>query len=189
MPDEEHQHPETGMTRVQARRLLDRICHTYQSRAEWPGLGLVWGDEPGTATEAEQLACYQAMRAAGAIPPEVGFFMVARILERRVDRVHQAAYWKEFATRFHALREAHGLADNEDWGSGEGPPELQALDAEFEATWDQITAAVYEQAGEAELAHLFRNDGAEFDRRFEVGRHFVCGPFPRETRAPSKDTE
>lgn len=128
---------------------------------------------------------------AGRMPLDAGLFWVQRILvdagpgEERA----QTVYHRDFQGRFEIIRREHGLADGEDWPVGEGPPECEALDREFEAACQRVEADVLcEYAGRLghpllkEAADLCRSDRLAFERRVEKGRQWFFGP-PDETAA------
>jgi len=71
------------------------------------------------------------------------------------------------------------LEEDEFWYVGEGPPEWQALNQEFNRVVDEIMAETFLRNSELELA---MNPAVEDDALFEQGRLLV---FPPEPDAPS----
>ncbi len=51
----------------------------------------------------------------------------------------------------------------------EAPDEAQRLDQIWEEKADKITAAAFREYGEEEMAYLYENDQAEFQRRYKQG--------------------
>jgi len=78
---------------------------------------------------------------AGRFPADAALKYIVMILEHKVagDRIREV-YNRDFRERAEAIRRKHSLADDEDWPRGEGPPEDQALGAEFEAVCGRIEA-------------------------------------------------
>ncbi len=131
------------------------------------------------SAEEERLAVYQAVRDAGSVPEEAGFYLVswqidALTLEEADEEL------QDYEDRLGEIRQAHGLDEDEDWEEGEGPPDYQDVLRQQQATWDALYLASLEEHGEQGMAQLFREDREQFDRLSEVGRQFFHGDLPEE---------
>ncbi len=51
----------------------------------------------------------------------------------------------------------------------EAPDQAQRLRQQWDEKADKITAAIFREYGEEEMAHLYENDYAEFQRRYKQG--------------------
>ncbi|MGB2754660.1 MAG: hypothetical protein WBD75_01925 [Phycisphaerae bacterium] len=125
---------------------------------------------------------------AGRIPVDAAMFFVTRFgvshgldgpAERRISEVYE----RNFKARFDAIRKKHGLGADEDWALGEGPPEAEALNAEFDATCGRVEAETLDEYADRtghpllkEAAELCRLDSLAFERRVEKGRQWFFGP-------------
>ena len=136
------------------------------------------GEEP---TLEEHVAFGLAGYDAGRFPADVALKYVVMVLEHKVagDRI-QEVYNRDFRERAEAIRKKHGLADDEDWPRGEGPPEDQALGAEFEAVCGRIEADVLREYADKtghpllkEAADQCASDRPAFERRLERGRQWL----------------
>lgn len=136
------------------------------------------GEEP---TPEEHVAFGLAGYDAGRFPADAALKYVVMILEHKVagDRI-QEVYNRDFRERAEAIRNKHGLADDEDWPRGEGPPEDQALGAEFEAVCGRIEAEVLQEYADKaghpllkEAADQLAFDRPAFERRLERGREWL----------------
>jgi len=136
------------------------------------------GEEP---TLEEHVAFGLAGYDAGRFPGDAALKYLAMILEYKVagDRI-QEVYNRGFRERAEAIRKTHGLAADEDWPRGEGPPEDQALGAEFEAVCGRIEAEVLRECTDKtghpllkEAADQCASDRPAFERRLERGRQWL----------------
>jgi len=85
--------------------------------AAWAGLG------PQSSSE-QRLAVYRAVRAAGSVPAEAGFFLVAWIVDVLTDdRV--PARLREAEARLEAIRELYGMQEDAPAAADDGPPEFR----------------------------------------------------------------
>lgn len=75
-----------------------------------------------------------------------------------------------------AIRQAHGLDEDDSWPSGEEPPEYAEAQRQLHDAWDALYAAKLEEFGEHAMARLFREDREQFDQLSEAGRQFFHGP-------------
>jgi len=110
------------------------------------------------------------------------------MLDSETDRRIQAVYNEEYRERFEAIRQKHGLGPDEFWALGEGPEEAQSLDREFNAACDRVTLQIFQEHADRtghpflrQAADLLASDPHEFERRREVGRQSLFGPFKEQT--------
>jgi len=139
----------------------------------------------GTVTWEEHLEFGLAVYDAGRMPADAAVFWVQRALIDAgpgEDQV-QSLYVDGFGGCFEAIHKKHGLADGDDWAPGEGPPEHEALNAEFEEAEHRLYGEVLrEYAAKAahpliqEAADLYQADRLAFERRVEKGRQWFFGP-------------
>lgn len=111
-------------------------------------------------------------------------FWVCRFVlgaNNRAEQRVQTTYEKDFASRFEALAKGHGLSW-EQWTPGDGPPEYEALSAEFGQAEQRINAEVLREyankAGHPVLvmaADLYQSDPAAFECQVERGRQQFLG--------------
>ena len=125
---------------------------------------------------------------AGRFPVDAAMFFVTRFgvshcLDGPVERRISEVYERNFKARFDAIRKHYGLEADADWALGEGPPEAEALNAEFEATCRRVEAETLDEYADRtghpllkEAAELCRLDHLAFERRVEKGRQWFFGP-------------
>jgi hypothetical protein len=127
------------------------------------------------SSSAEWLAVFQAVRTAGSVPQDAGFYLVSWQIDAITwDEADEAL--RGIEERLDAIQREHGLGDDDYWPLGEGPPEFEEMSRRYEVAWDALYVARLEDAGEFEMARLFRTDREEFSRRSESGREFFHGP-------------
>lgn len=71
------------------------------------------------------------------------------------------------------LQSEHGLADDEYWPTGEGPPEYAELNAAYERQLDSKLVEIFREFGADDLAALFLSDRESFDSHTELGRKSI----------------
>ena len=127
------------------------------------------------STDTERLAVYQAVREAGSVPEEAGFFLVAWMLDVMMDERAEEGL-RASDERLEAVRQQYGLEEDASADSADVPEEYREAMQQSHAAWDALFAATLEEHGEHELASLFREDEAAFDEKYEAGRQFFHGP-------------
>jgi len=123
----------------------------------------------------ESLAVYRAIRDAGSVPEDAGFFLVSWQIDA-ITLLDAEDALRPYEERLEVLRKKHGLDEDEPPSSGEGPPDYEEAQDQLYDAWDALYAAKLEELGEPEMARLFRADQEEFGRRSEVSRQFFHGP-------------
>jgi hypothetical protein len=113
-----------------------------------------WSRLGGTSPHEERLKVCQAIRDAGTVPTEAGYFLVSWAVEY--------------------------LAEDEDSRCA-SPLEMMNIFEGIRAS-ERTFPALLEKHGEAGMAALFRTDPREHDRRREMGRQFFFGA--EEEEAP-----
>ena len=132
--------------------------------------------------ESDRLQLYQQISDRRLWPPHVGFHAVARVILNSIDyfgRTHPPEL-EELGRKIEQIERAHGLAADEFWRRGEGPADWQELNDQWARQHEEFQAQLMREHGEKEMADLFLNDRAEFDRRFEAGRLAVLRRRPRD---------
>ncbi len=135
---------------------------------DWIRLG------PGSSEE-ERLAVYQAVRDSGCLPAEAGFYLVSWQVDAMAGMEAEISLG-HLDEQMEAIKDRHGLAEDEFWPSGKAPEEYEKLRREYQDAWDEIFAATLEQYGEFEMARQFREDPEGFESRSEAGQAFFHGP-------------
>src|SRR4051794_22412877 len=134
----------------------------------WAGL------RPQSSPE-ERLAVYRAIRAAGSLPAEAGFFLVAWTADLLTGDLAPEGL-REAEERLEAIREKYGL-DEDGPAEGDGvPAEYREAMQRCHDAWDALYAATLEGQGEPDMARLVRDHPEEFEQQYEAGRQFFHGP-------------
>src|SRR2546427_1409575 len=125
------------MTTPAAEGLLPTVVATMAAIATGTD-GSALGALDAAGTPLRRLAAARAVRDAGVLPPDAAFFLMARaLLDLAAETLlHDPERIARYNHRFEAIRKAHGLRDDEDWGLELGPPEWEALRAEYDRDAD-----------------------------------------------------
>jgi hypothetical protein len=152
-----------------------------------PAWQAAWARLGPDATEEERLAVYQAVRAAGSVPDDAGFYLVSWQIDA-ITTEHAEEALQAYEDLLRAIERRHGLAEDECWPPGGSPPEYEEALRQQHDAWDALYAARLDQFGEREMARLFRTDRERFDQLSEAGRQFFHGPRPlRVFDSPADD--
>jgi hypothetical protein len=174
-------------------RLADSI-QGYARRLDNSAMWKVWldrqvsaqaaGEQPVIAALLRQL---QARRCAGT-ETDGAFFVICQMAERHADAIWDTdPELNELCDQMRAIEEREGLTDCEefDQDDSETPAEWKALNAESNRRYQEVVRISDDRFigwlrrhGENEIADLFLNNRAEYDRRREGGRFLVFGPQP-----------
>jgi len=126
------------------------------------------------SSEEEQLAVYQAIRDAGSLPEEAGFYLVSWQID--AITLHDAEEeLRELEERLEEIRQQHGLEEDEFWSPGEGPPEYDQVQQQLHAAWDALYARKLDEFGEHAMALLLRSDRERYSQLSDAGRQFFHG--------------
>ena len=134
-----------------------------------------WTRLGSKSTDTERLAVYRAVREAGSVPEEAGFFLVAWMLDVMMDERAEEGL-RASDERLEAVRQQYGLEEDASVDSADVPEEYREAMQQSHAAWDALFAATLEEHGEHELSRLFREDETAFDEKYEAGRQFFHGP-------------
>jgi len=134
-----------------------------------------WASLGPQSTKEKRLAVYQVIRAAGSMPAEASFFLVAWILDLLTDDRAEEGL-REAEDRLDAIRQKYGLDEEASAEGDDVPAEYREAMQQCHDAWDALYAATLEEFGEQEMACLFRENAEEFGQRYEVGRQFFHGP-------------
>ena len=103
------------------------------------------------------LGLFKELRESGAISQRDCFRPIAQCID--------GIAWKRITNS----PELDALQEQIDEIEAETPDEAQRLDQIWEEKADKITAATFREYEEEEMAYLYENDQAEFQRRYEQG--------------------
>ncbi len=140
-----------GLTRIARREAVRKKIPGIQDR-----LKTIGQTQPGSLLFWETaLALFKELRESGAISQRDCFRPIAQCIDgiasKRIKNSPELS----------ALQER--IAEIET----EAPDEAHRLDQIWEEKADKITAATFREYGEEEMAYLYENDYAEFQRRYE----------------------
>jgi len=151
---------------------LAEIAAQHETPARWYE---TWRRLGPDSTDEQRLAVFQAIRDAGALSADAGFHLVAWQIEQILMVAEEEELW-EIHEQLDAIRQDHGLAEDEDWLADEAPPDYQELNRQYEDAYDDLYRRLLERHGEHVMAQLYFDDQDEFDRRWEAGRRFFHPP-------------
>lgn len=132
------------------------------------------------STHEERLAVYWAVRDAGSVPTEAGFFLVAWMLDLLTDERAEESL-REPEARLESIRQKHGLDPHSAAEGDNIPAEYVEAMQQVHNAWDELYAATLRDFGEHDMARLFQEDQDEFDDSYEAGRQFFHGPDDDDT--------
>jgi hypothetical protein len=122
----------------------------------------------------------QRARDEGALTPAVVRFLIFTFAESAITALLDThPRLARIIARLERIEREHGLKEGEYWHVDEGPPEVLALNREFDQVADEIMAETFLRHSELELA---RNPQVEGDALFSEGAALV---FPPDLDAPS----
>jgi hypothetical protein len=144
------------------------------------------GEEPHGSKDLLQLA--QAQRDSGSDNDEALFFTIAWLAEHWAESVFDTdPMSNELSAKMRAIEQREGLTEFDEFipDHPETPADWKALNAEshhrfheLERIRDARFVRFLLAHGEIEMADLYANDRAAFDRRREAGRCSAFGPLP-----------
>ncbi len=162
-----------------------KLSALLDDRNDRPSWYEAWQRLTLASTEEERLLVYQAIRDSGVLPEDAGFHLVTWAVDQIAERLAEKAL-RDLDNRIDSIRTAHGLAEDEHWGYGEGPPEYEEVSREYDRASDDLFTQTLETHGEHAIAILFRTDIEAYERRNEAGCEYFHGPI---RRAPADDAE
>lgn len=105
---------------------------------------------------------FRAVRDAGSVPEEAGFFLVAWMLDVLTDERAEEGLRKA-EDRLEAVRAKYSLGEDTPAESEDVPDEYRKVMQQSHDAWDELYAATLEEHGEPDTARLFREHQGEFD--------------------------
>jgi hypothetical protein len=134
-----------------------------------------WSRLSPQSTDTERLAVYRAVRDAGSVPEEAGFFLVAWLLDFiTLERTEEGL--REPEERLEAVRQKYGLEEDTPADAAGVPAEYREAMRQAHDAWDTLYAQTLSEFCESDMAQLFQTDPEQFDRLYEAGRQFFHGP-------------
>ena len=136
------------------------------------------------------IAAAQILRDTGAITPDSAFYLISLFAEDGTSAVVEVdPILVDLMERIREIEEAHGLNvdEGEAWHVDEGPPDWQALTAQFDRRFDALEAALLRECGEVGMATMFEVRKDEYDHRTEEGRLEYFQPRQDESEAEDAD--
>lgn len=116
----------------------------------------------------------QELRDDGKLPDTIAFGQIARALtwlaEERVIASHRSGELAQLSELIKKIERTHGLGPKDFWPNGEGPPEWQALNKQFDRRVTEIIAELMREHGEIDMAKVLLTDPDRFDRLCTAGR-------------------
>jgi len=133
-----------------------------------------WSRTCPRSTISERLDIYRAVRDAGSVPEEAGFFLVAWLLDRMTDESAEVGL-RESEQRLETIRQKYDLEEDAPADSEDVPAEYRDAMEEAHDAWDSLYVHTLQEFCEHEMARLFQTDAERFDRIYEAGRIFFVG--------------
>jgi hypothetical protein len=164
----EHTDDNPLLTRINAK------LAQFAAATPTPPWSAAWQRLGPESSEQERLAVFQAVRAAGSLPDDAGFYLVAWQIDVLTLGCAEEAL-REQEDRLEALQRRLGLDEDAVLAPGEGPPEYEEARRQLHDAWEALEAAKMEDFGEHEMARLFRTDRQRFEQRSAAGRPFFHG--------------
>ncbi len=151
--DAAHADSVAALTRIARRKAVQKKFPEIQDR-----LKTIGQTQPGSLLFWETaLGLWKELRESGAISQRDCFGPIAYYIEGIALK------------RILISRVLNALQERIDAIEAEAPDEAQRLEQIWEEKADKITAAIYREYGEEEMAYLYENDYAEFERRYKQG--------------------
>ncbi len=142
-----------ALTRIARRETVRKIFPEIQDR-----LKTIGQTQPGSLLFLETvLGLWKELRELGAISQRDCFVPIAHCIE--------VIAWR----RIFNSPEFDALSERIEEIETEAPDQAQRLRQQWDEKADKITAAIFREYGEEEMAHLYENDYAEFQRRYKQG--------------------
>jgi hypothetical protein len=126
------------------------------------------------SSKSERLGVYRAVRVAGSVPVEAGFFLIAWIVDLLTDDRAEEGL-REEERLLELIRQKYGLEEDVSVNSEDVPAEYREAMQEMHKAWDKLYVGTLEECGEQEMAKLFHTDREQYDRLYEIGRQFFHG--------------
>jgi hypothetical protein len=164
-------------------RRLENLA-TWKDRLDRQLSAQAAGEDPGRAGLLRDI---QARRCAGT-ETDAAFFVICQMAEQHADAIWDMdPELNELCDQMRVIEEREGLTecDEFDPDDPQTPADWKALNAKSNRRYQEVVRisgerfiAWLRRNGENEIADMFLNDRAEYDRRREAGRFLVFGPQP-----------
>ncbi len=113
---------------------------------------------------------HQKALEAGRIEREHAYHNIFYLVETIAgEKIKNSEKIKKLNSKLDKLERSHGLKEDEYFSPKDAPPDIQALQIEWDLAYVEVIADTLKEFGEIELAHLLLNDKEEFDRIMNVG--------------------
>ena len=118
----------------------------------------------------EIIKAYQNLREAGIIGKEHAYHEIFCAVERITDeKFKDSEKIKKIYSKLDKLERYYGLKEGEYFPPEDAPPDIRALQIEWDLAHYEMLADILKGFGEIELAHLLLNNEEEFDRIMDIG--------------------
>ncbi len=116
------------------------------------------------------IKAYQNLREAGIIEKEHAYHEIFCAVERITDeKFKDSEKIKKIYSKIDKLERSYGLKEGEYFPPEDAPPDIRALQIEWDLAHYEMLADILKDFGEIELAHLLLNNEEEFDRIMDIG--------------------
>lgn len=162
----------------------DKLASIAAASSSTPSWYAAWQRLSPGSSEEERLAAYRAIHRDGCLPLEAGFYLVTWQADVIASERAETEL-RDLDDQMEAVKQAHGLAEDDFWTADDEPPEFRVLRERYQAAWDQLFVDTLVVSGEREIAEIFEQDHDEFERLFELGRRFFHGGLPADVAQPN----
>jgi hypothetical protein len=120
----------------------------------------------------------------GGTETDAGFFIVCHMAEHHAETIFDAdTELNELSAKIRAIEQREGLSEFDEFIPGHEPADWQALNDQWKGRFQEVEKIHDDRIihwlrryGETDMATLYTNDRAAFDRRREAGRCKFFGP-------------
>ena len=167
--------PKTGTATTDLLKIADKVA--FQSYAA-AGIGQTSAraaralqrassdDKRGNETRENIIIISRALAETGKLSSDCHFALLASLAE---DTAWEDARVRRLSKAIEAWHDGNGFADGETVPDGEGPPELEALRAEFDERFCQIQIAVLRHHEADDMVDLLLHDPKAYKARYDQG--------------------
>jgi hypothetical protein len=150
---------------------LSAIVAMSKHKPSWNDDWMQLGPE---TTELERLRVYQAIRDAGDLPDDAGFYLVSWQIDAMTSLLAEEVL-RDLDEQMATIQQQYGLEEGDFWSDDEVPPEYEQLRQKQQDAWDSLFAEKLNEFGEHEIAELSRSDHEQFEQRSDAGRTYFHG--------------
>ncbi len=113
----------------------------------------------------------QTLKEAGEIEKEHAYHEIFYAVETIADeKITGSEKLKKISSKIDKLEKSYGLKEGEFFLPEDAPPDIRALQIEWDLAHYEMLADILKDFEEIELAHLLLNNKEEFDRVTDMGR-------------------